>query len=82
MNHNVRVWLHGLISAVMGGAYIGVVSLGADQVGGWEIDTSRALVLAGWSAMSHAVAYLKKSPLPLDEEDIAALKAAANRGSV
>lgn len=76
MNHNVRVWLGGLISAIVGGAYIGLGSIGLDAVGGWETDLSRAWQLAGLSAISHVLAYLKQAPLPA-EDDTAALKASA-----
>jgi len=62
---NWKLWLKGLLSAVIGGAANAVTAMIVDPVA-FNIDAglTKLGTLAGISALVSAAMYLKKSPLP------------------
>ena len=62
---NIRLWLHGLVAAAIGGAASAVVTMSAVKLDHDGIQTIKQVAI--WGAIGTVMAYFKRSPLPPGE---------------
>jgi hypothetical protein len=79
-DRNVRLWVRGLIAAVIGGAANAVIVMILDPIDfNLGAGAGKLAIAAGSSALVGAALYLKQHPLPEDPEDLYDLATAARQ---